>query len=688
MSRPLPDERPPRVVIEDVCPAADDGRFPIKRTIGEEVSVSADIFADGHDRLSAVLRYRLAEAPLESGALGEDRDWHEVPLEHVGNDHWAASFRVRALGRYEYTLQGWIDRFASWREAVGKKYGAGQAVDDELLEGGVLVRDTAARLGDGARRADGGVLVHAPPGAPAPLFERTEERQAWLLRQADLLSGDLPDADRMAIALSPRLAAAMTEHADRAGASTWDRVASVQVERERARFGAWYEMFPRSAGTDPARSATFDEAARRLPAIAALGFDVVYLPPVHPIGRSFRKGRNNALVARPGDPGSPWAIGAQEGGHLAVDPGLGGIEAFDRFVTTARRLGLEIALDLALQASPDHPYVRSHPDWFRRRLDGTIKYAENPPKKYQDIYPFDFESREWRALWHEMLSVALFWIDHGVRIFRIDNPHTKPFRFWQWLIAQVRHLHPDVVFLAEAFTRPTVMRFLAKAGFSQSYSYFTWRNAKAEIEEYFTELTQTSVREYMRANLFANTPDILSEYLQHGGRPAFQVRLILAATLGASYGLYSGFELCENTAVAGTEEYVDSEKYEIRVRDYDRPGHIKELVARVNQIRHENRALQGDWSLRFHETDNAQLLAYSKRADDGSNTILVVVNLDPSNMQHGWVRAPVADWRIAPGRPYTMHDLLTDEQFRWHGEWNYVRLEPGVRPAHILVVGR
>ncbi len=683
MSRPLPDERPSRVVIEGIEPIVDDGRFPIKRTVGEAVRVSADIFADGHDRLAGVLRYRVADGPLESGAPAADHDWHEVPLEDLGNDRWSASFRVRALGRYEYTLQAWIDRFASWREAVAKKYAAGQSVDDELLEGAALVRDTAAAIG-GARRADGGLLVQAAAGSPPPPFERDEDVQRWLLRQADLLAGDLPDADRMAIALSPRLVAAMTLHADRREAATWDRIATVQVERERARAGAWYEMFPRSAGADPARSATFDEAARRLPAIAALGFDVVYLPPVHPIGRSFRKGRDNALVAGPADPGSPWAIGAAEGGHMAVDPDLGGIEAFDRFVADARRLGLEIALDLALQASPDHPYVRAHPEWFRRRPDGSIKYAENPPKKYQDIYPFDFETREWRALWDEVLAVALFWIEHGVRIFRVDNPHTKPFRFWQWLIAQVRRHHPDVIFLAEAFTRPKVMRFLAKAGFSQSYSYFTWRNTKAELEEYFTELTQTGVREYMRANLFANTPDILSEYLQRGGRPAFQVRLILAATLGASYGIYSGFELCESTAVAGTEEYIDSEKYQIRVRDYDRPGHIKELVARVNQIRHDNPALHGDWSLRFHETDNGQLIAYSKRSEDGSNTVLVVVNLDPFNLQHGWVRVPIADWHIAAAQPYMLRDLVSDEQFEWRGEWNYVRLEPGVRPAHIF----
>ncbi len=685
MSPSPPDDRPSRVIIETVEPEVDAGRFPVKRTVGEAVRVRADIFADGHDRLASVVRYRIAEAPLETGALGEDLDWHEAPMQPIGNDRWEGVFRVQALGCYEYTLQAWVDRFGSWRDAVTRKFAAAQSVEAELLEGAELVRDTARHVGHPGP-ADGGVLVQASPGSGLPPLEQNGDLQRWLFGLADLLASPMAEADRMAIALSPRLSAAMLRYADRRGGTTYDRVLPVQVERERARFGAWYEMFPRSAGMDPTRGATLDEAARRLPAIAALGFDVVYLPPIHPIGRSFRKGRNNALAASAMDPGSPWAIGAPEGGHTAVDPNLGGLPAFDRFVSTARRLGLEIAIDLALQASPDHPYVTTHGEWFRHRPDGSIKYAENPPKKYQDIYPFDFETREWRGLWSEMLRVVRFWIYHGVRIFRVDNPHTKPLRFWQWLIAAVRRQHPDSVFLSEAFTRPKVMRHLAKAGFSQSYSYFTWRNTKTELVDYFTELTQTDVREYMRPNLFANTPDILSEYLQRGGRPAFQVRLILAATLGASYGIYSGFELCEDLAVAGTEEYVDSEKYEIRVRDWDRPGNIKELVARVNQVRHENPALWSDWSLAFHDTDNPELVAYSKQTSDRSNTILTVVNLDPFNLQHGWVRVPIADWHLAPDRPYTVHDLLTDERYAWRREWNYVRLQPGVRAGHVFRV--
>jgi starch synthase (maltosyl-transferring) len=444
-------------------------------------------------------------------------------------------------------------------------------------------------------------------------------------------------------------------------------------------------MFPRSAGTDPSRGATFREAEERLAYIASMGFDVLYLPPIHPIGRSFRKGRNNTLTPEPGDPGSPWAIGSVEGGHTAIEPGLGTLDDFAHFVRAAAGNGLEIALDIAFQASPDHPYVTAHPSWFRHRPDGTIKYAENPPKKYQDIYPFDFESEDWQALWRELKGVFEFWIARGVRIFRVDNPHTKPLPFWEWLLRELRAAHPDVICLSEAFTRPKIMRYLAKAGFSQSYTYFTWRNAKEELEEYFTELTQTGVREYMRPNLFANTPDILHEYLQKGGRPAFQARLVLAATLGASYGIYSGFELCENTpARPGSEEYLDSEKYQIKPRDFERPDSLAELIARVNAIRREHRSLQYDRGLEFHQTDNPALICYTKRAPDGSDPILVVVNLDPANMQHGNIQLPLAAWKLPLDTPVEAEDLLSEETYFWRGEWNYVRLDPQVRVAHII----
>jgi starch synthase (maltosyl-transferring) len=658
-----------RAVIERVLPEVDAGRFPVKRTPGEAVVVTADIFADGHDQLAAVVRYRDTHNGRATGT-----PWHEAPMTLVDNDRWEGRFEVETIGRWQYTIDAWVDRFASWQVELSKKSGAGQDVTSELVEGAMLIRRTADAIlpaaGRGRKKADAG----------------SADAKAWLLEQADFLAGAQDQSVRVAAALDTGFGARMREHDPRVGLVSYGRVLEVVVEPERARFGAWYEMFPRSAGPDPTRSATFDEAATRLPAIADLGFDVVYLPPIHPIGRSFRKGPNNVLVAGPDDPGSPWAIGAAEGGHKAVEPGLGTLEDFDRFVATARRLGLEVALDIAFQASPDHPYVGEHPEWFRHRPDGMIKYAENPPKKYQDIYPFDFESEDAPALWEELKSIFLFWIGHGVTIFRVDNPHTKPFGFWEWVIAEVKRRHPETIFLSEAFTRPKVMRRLAKVGFSQSYTYFTWRNTKAELTDYLTELCQTDVREYLRPNLFANTPDILHAYLQEGGRPAFMIRFVLAATLGASYGIYSGFELAENRAVPGTEEYVDSEKYQIRQWDWDQPGHIKELIAHLNRVRHEHPALQSTWSLRFAATDNDDLLAYAKRTDNRSDILLIVVNLDPSHVQHGWIQAPVWDWGLPSEASYDMVDLLSGERYTWRGEWNYVQLDPSHWPAHVLAV--
>ena len=604
---PLDPQLRRRVVVECVTPEVDEGRYPAKRTAGEDVVVEADVYADGHDVLAAVVLWR---------RRGETA-WREAPMAALPNDRWRAAFpAAEAFATYEFTVEGWVDPRATWQHGLEKKIAAGQDVASERLEEALL-----------------------PPDA------------------------------------------------GRSTATRYPRVLSVIVERERARFGAWYEMFPRSAGTDPSRSATFSDAAARLPYIASMGFDVVYLPPIHPIGRSFRKGRNNSLTPRPDDPGSPWAIGAAEGGHTAVEPGLGTLADFDRFVRAARTHHLEIALDIAFQASPDHPYVKDHPEWFRHRPDGTIKYAENPPKKYQDIYPFDFDSPDWDALWRELKAVIEFWIARGVTIFRVDNPHTKPFRFWEWALGEIRAAHPETIFLAEAFTRPKIMRHLARIGFSQSYSYFTWRNTKEEIEEYFTELTQTPVRDYMRPNLFANTPDILHAYLQTGGRPAFQVRLILAATLGANYGIYSGFELAENVPVKpGSEEYLDSEKYQIRPRNFDAPDSLAELIARVNEIRREHPALQFDHGLAFHETDNPQLICYSKRAPDGTDPVLVVVNLDPLNMQHGHVKLPLVEWRLPLDATVAAADLLSNEVYSWRGEWNYVRLEPQMQVAHIVAL--
>jgi starch synthase (maltosyl-transferring) len=633
-----------RVVIENVRPGVDDGRFPIKRTIGERVVVSADVFTDGHDVLAVALLYR----PFGASS------WLETPMAPLGNDRWQAHFVVDALGRYEYTIEGWVDRFASWRHELSAKIGASQDVSSELLEGAHIVQGVQGVLTDAAR-----VLGDA----------------------------SLPIGERKAAALSSELAGAMAAAPDRRRATRHDRILGVTVERERARFGAWYEMFPRSAGSDPTRSATFDEAAALLPYVKAMGFDVLYLPPIHPIGRSFRKGRNNSLAAGPDDPGSPWAIGSEAGGHTAIEPGLGTLADFDRFVDAARRQDLEVALDLAYQASPDHPWVREHPEWFRHRPDGSIKYAENPPKKYQDIYPINFESEAWESLWFELKQVIEFWIAHGVTIFRVDNPHTKPLRFWAWALAEIRREHPETIFLSEAFTRPKVMRHLAKAGFSQSYTYFTWRNTAQELTEYFTELALTDVREYLRPNLFANTPDILHEYLQRGGRPAFVARFILAATLGASYGIYSGFELSENVPVKpGSEEYLDSEKYQVKVRDFARADNLSELIAQVNRIRRDHPALQRDWGLHFHPSDNSQLLCYSKRSEDGRDLLLMVVNLDPFHMQHGHIELPIAAWRLNPDSTVHVTDLLSNERYHWRGSRNYVRLDPESRVAHILLV--
>jgi starch synthase (maltosyl-transferring) len=646
--RPLPARAPSRVVIEGLEPDVDDGRFPAKRTAGEEVSVRADIFADGHDLLAAVLRYRRAGG-----------EWAEVGMTDLGNDRWEGRFTVTELGRYEYTVQAWVDRFASWRKELGKKSEAGQDVNSELLEGAELIAQTAKRV----------------TGADAD----------WLREQAEQLRRG-PQPTRVGAALDPSLAALMARHADRSTGITYERVLPLTVDRERARFGAWYELFPRSTASEPGRHGTFADLEKRLPYVAKMGFDILYLPPIHPIGRSFRKGPNNTLTPGPDDPGSPWAIGGAEGGHKEILPELGTLEDFDHLIAAAAQHGLEIALDIAYQCSPDHPWVRDHPQWFRHRPDGTIKYAENPPKKYQDIYPLDFECADWQALWRELLDVILFWAARGVRVFRVDNPHTKPFRFWEWLIANAQARYPDTIFLSEAFTRPKVMRYLAKSGFSQSYTYFTWRNTKYELTTYFTELSQTACRDYMRPNLFANTPDILHDYLQHGGPAAFRIRFLLAATLGASYGIYGPpFETSTHQAVRqGSEEYLDSEKYQVRHWDWDQPNVFRELITRVNRIRRENPALQYDHRLRFGPTDNEQILFYVKTSPDLSNIIMVVVNLDPHNVQGGWVRVPLHELGLEG--TYQVHDLLTDARFMWTGESNFVQLDPSGTFGHILRV--
>ncbi|MGH9501491.1 MAG: alpha-1,4-glucan--maltose-1-phosphate maltosyltransferase [Terriglobales bacterium] len=645
-----------RVVIENIQPQVDCGRFPIKRIVGDRVEVTADIFTDGHDVLHAVLRHKSAS----------QLDWAEVPMEAQTNDRWQAEFSVPDQGRHLYTLHAWIDPFQSWTRDLVKKFEAAQDLSVDILVGVELVEAAAVR----ATGKDKAALT-----ASAAEIRR-------------LAAIDIPKAVQRSS--SPELKAGMIRNTDRRRATAYSRELAVLVDREKARFSAWYEMFPRSTSSQPGRNGTLQDCINRLDYVAGMGFDVLYLPPIHPIGRINRKGKNNDQRALPADVGSPWAIGAQEGGHKALAPQLGTLKDFQQLLTRAKQLGLELALDLAYQCAPDHPYVKEHQEWFRMRPDGTVQYAENPPKKYQDIYPLNFETEKSQELWEELRSVVLYWIDQGVRIFRVDNPHTKPFDFWEWMITDLKQSHPDVLFLAEAFTRPKVMYELAKLGFSQSYTYFAWRNAKRELTEYFEELTQTDVREFFRPNLWPNTPDILTDFLQHGGRPAFMIRLALAATLGANYGIYGpAFELGENRAVrAGSEEYLDSEKYQVRIWDLETSASLAELITRVNQIRRENPALHRDLSLRFHSVDNDQIIAYSKVTDDLLNTIVAVVNLDPFHNQSGMIDLPLDAFHLDPRQPYQMHDLLTDAKYVWSGPRNYVELNPQRLPAHIFCIRR
>jgi starch synthase (maltosyl-transferring) len=639
-------------VIEGVAPEIDGGRFPIKRRSGEQVVVEADVFTDGHDALSCVLLYR----------RDADTDWTEVAMAPLVNDRWRGAFAVSELGRYRYTIQAWVDRFKTWSRDLAKRVEAGQDVTVDLLIGAELIEAARQRAGE----IDAGRLQ---------------------LYVEALRTGGSEGARQ---ALSIELQALMERHAERQFATSYAKELEVAVDRERARFGAWYELFPRSCAPEPGQHGTFKDVEERLPYVASMGFDVLYLPPIHPIGRSFRKGRNNSTTPGPEDPGSPWAIGAAEGGHKAILPQLGTLDDFQHLLRRAAEYGIELALDIAFQCAPDHPYVKEHPEWFRKRPDGTIQYAENPPKKYQDIYPFDFETEDWQALWEELKSIVLYWIDQGVRIFRVDNPHTKPFTFWEWLIGDIKRDYPETIFLSEAFTRPKVMYRLAKLGFTQSYNYFPWRNTKSELTEYFTELAQTEVREFFGPNLWPNTPDILPEYLQYGGRPAFMTRLILAATLGPSYGIYGpAYELCDNRPLGpGKEEYCDSEKFEIKHWDLERPDSLWKLIARVNQIRRENPVFHSNQNLRFRQVDNEQIIAFTKSTDDLSNQVLVVVNLDPHHAQAGIVDLPLEELRIDQQQPYQVHDLLTDARYLWHGVRNYVELNPQIVPANIFMIRR
>ena len=633
-------------VVERVRPQLDEGRHPIKRIVGDRIEVTADVFRDGHDAIDAVLLYR------ERGASA----WREAPLHFGRNDEWEGGFEVTRNARYEYTIEAWPDAFGTWHHDTEKKRSAGQAIGLELCEGRALI-DAAHARASGENR----------------------EHLTALRSELDAARGDVP---RAALMLSNDTVALLARVPDRSGSTRYAPALPVIVDRRAAQFAAWYEFFPRSQGTVPGVHGTFADAAKRLPEIRALGFDVVYLPPIHPIGHAFRKGKNNTLDLRPGDPGSPWAIGNETGGHTAVEPKLGTLDDFDRFVAAAKANNLEVALDYALQCSPDHPYVKAHPEWFTVRPDGSIKYAENPPKKYQDIVNFNWFGPHAAELWNELRDVVEFWIGHGVKTFRVDNPHTKPFAFWDWMIDDVQSRHPETIFLAEAFTRPKIMNELAKGGFSQSYTYFTWRNTKADLTEYATELAQTEMAEFYRPNFFANTPDILPPFLQTGGRAAFRIRLMLAATLSSLYGIYSGYELCENAALPGREEYLDSEKYEIRVRDWNAAGNIKDDIARINRIRRENAALQ-DWrNVRFYRADDDAVLFYGKR--QGGNILLIAVNLDPLVAHETTLWFPTGDLGLADEDSFEVEELLggTPKE-AWRGSPHGVRLDPERNPAAI-----
>jgi starch synthase (maltosyl-transferring) len=645
----MTEEERKRVVISSVQPEIEAGRFPAKRVVGEKVVVTADIFVDGHDSVAARLFYR------KKGAT----EWQETLMSFLLNDRWRGEFTVQELGEYQFTLSAWVDHFTTWQKALGKKYEAGQDVSVELLMGAQFLEEGATRAsGDDSRR------LH---------------ELAVILREVD------NHARSVSVALNKESSDLMGRYPDTRFATCYEKELDVLVDRKKALFSTWYERFPRSCCTESGKHGTFRDCERLLPEIARMGFDVLYLPPIHPIGRTKRKGINNSPVGASGDPGSPWAIGAEEGGHKSIHSELGTMEDFESLLRKAGEYGIELALDIALQCSPDHPYVREHPDWFKWRPDGTVQFAENPPKRYEDIFPINFETDQWRELWEELKSVFLHWIDRGVRIFRVDNPHTKPFAFWEWLITEIKRDYPEVIFLSEAFTRPKVMYRLAKLGFTQSYTYFTWRNSKKELTDYLEELTQTEVREFFKPNFWPNTPDILPEYLQYGGRPAFIIKLILAATLSSNYGIYGpAFELLVNEALPQKEEYLNSEKYEIKQWNWDQPGNLRDFVARLNRIRRENPALQTTWNLKFYEVDNDQLLFYGKEGEGLDDSMLIVVNLDPFHIQSGRLRIPIKEYGIQPDQPYLCHDLLSEDKFIWHGERNFIQLNPHTLPAHIF----
>jgi starch synthase (maltosyl-transferring) len=649
-SETIPQSGRCRVAIENIAPSVEHGRFVAKSSVGETIQVSADAFADGHSLIRVVIKHRLDQVG----------DWHVVEMSPLVNDRWAGEFAVYECGIHEFAIASWVDHFGTWQRDLKKRITANEVENIDLAVG-------AAHLADAAAASDGEI--------------------ARRLQSFETLLQSGRRGEAIEAAIGEELTNLMREHAPRSFV-TVQSGSKIRIDPARGRFSSWYELFPRSTSVDPSRPATLRDVESRLDGIAAMGFDILYLPPIHPIGQRFRKGRNNSPTADPSDLGSPWAIGGPAGGHDAIDPQLGTVADFERLVRCAAQRGMEIAMDLALQCSPDHPYVRDHPNWFIHRPDGSIQYAENPPKKYQDIYPLDFECEDWRALWNELLRVVLVWHSRGIRTFRVDNPHTKPFPFWEWLLAEVKQRDPNVIFLSEAFTRPKVMNRLAKLGFTQSYTYFTWRNDPWNIRKYYTELTTPPVVDFFRPSSWPNTPDILPEYLQSGARAAFIVRIVLASTLSASYGVYGPvFELMESRPVRpGAEEYLDSEKYQARQWDLSAPHSLADLLTRLNRIRRENAALQYDRSLQFHDADNSSVVCYSKTK--GENVILIVVNTDPFQTHWANIKLDLKVLGLRADQPYQVHDLLTDARYRWQGEWGIVKLDPGINPAHVFAIKR
>ena len=643
-----------RVTIDNVSPQINCGKFPIKRTVNEKVKVKADIFVDGHDKVKAALLYRKTKS-------GKESKWIEIPMDFLGNDHWEGEFQADTVGNYEYTVQGWVDHFSTWQYGLNKKYEAKQDISVELLIG----------------------IEHLEKG----LAHGSAAEKKKIKTAIDLIKSNKNEAKTVSYALSDEISHLMAKLNDKEKVSNYHKNLPLKIESKLALFSAWYEFFPRSTSPEEGRHGTFKDCERILPEVAKMGFDVVYLPPIHPIGEVNRKGLNNATTAKEGDPGSPWAIGSKEGGHKAIHSELGNFKDFQSLINKAKELNLQIALDFAIQCAPDHPYVKDHPDWFTWRPDGTVQYAENPPKKYQDVLPVNFETADWQNLWIELKSIVDFWISKGVRIFRVDNPHTKPFSFWEWLIKEVHAKHPDIIFLAEAFTRPRIMERLAKVGFNQSYTYFTWRNSKEEFIEYITELTKTDRREYFRPNFWPNTPDILPISLEEKGESSFLIRLILASTLSSNFGVYGPlFEFGLNKAYPGKEEYIDSEKYEIKVWDWSKQTKVKEVMTKMNQIRKENEALQTTWNIEFTDIDNPHLLGFTKINPDKTNKLLIVINMDYQNTHSGWVKVPLHSFGLTGQPSFKVHDLLSGDEYTWSSEWNYIELNPHRMPAHIFRV--